>query len=79
MRSPSRHWKKFSKSQLAADVCAGFIEEKEFGDHFRNHGKKLTIHTVRVALDRTIEITKYWGHQIRTEGVHEIDIFYGNS
>jgi AbiV family abortive infection protein len=30
-----------SKSQLAADVVTGFIEEEEFWTHYRNHKKKI--------------------------------------
>lgn len=26
------------------------------------------IHTLRVAIDRIIEMTEYWGHQIGTNG-----------
>jgi AbiV family abortive infection protein len=115
-----------SKSQLAADVFTGLIDEGEFWDCFRNHKKKIgrmawatadaqryldeegrgvdvqkptfagrlsgmytgfdgktvaapkmlisqddansIIHTVRVALDRIVEVTEYWGHQIGTKG-----------
>lgn len=116
-----------SKSQLAADVFTGLIEENEFWNHFRNHRKKIDrmawatedaqhfldyeegeylnvgtptfdnrmnalytqfdgktaqspakaitaedaqsiVHTVRVALDRIIEMTEFWGHQVGTKG-----------
>ena len=116
-----------AKSQLAADVVTGFIEEKTFWDYFKNHKKKIgrmawasldaetyldieqgtyleiehpttiqrmnalyvhfdqgrvkspkqlfteddaraIIHTLRVAMDRIIEMTEYWGHQIGTKG-----------
>jgi len=29
---------------------------------------KAIIHTLRVAIDRIIEMTEYWGHQIGTKG-----------
>lgn len=116
-----------AKSQLAADVLTGYIEEKVFWEYFKNHKKKIgrmvwasldaeqyldleqetylkidhlttaermnalyshfdqgkvvtpkdlfnedksraIIHTLRVAIDRIIEMTEYWGHQIGTKG-----------
>jgi AbiV family abortive infection protein len=116
-----------AKSQLAADVSTGFIEEKVFWEYFKSHNKKIgrmvwasldaeayldveqetyleiehpttaermntlyayfdkgkvivptdvftedkaraIIHTLRVAIDRIIEMTEHWGHQIGTKG-----------
>lgn len=116
-----------AKSQLAADVFTGLIEESKFWTIFRDHNKKIgrmawasndakryldldketyldiehptsarrmhglyvhfekskvkspkdlisehdaraIIHTLRVAIDRIIEMTEYWGHQIGTKG-----------
>ena len=116
-----------AKSQLAADVFTGFIEERAFWAYFKSHDKKIgrmqwasldaeeyldveqetyldiehpttaermdalyvhfdqgrvvfpmdqfkedkaraIIHTLRVAIDRIIETTEHWGHQIGTKG-----------
>jgi len=116
-----------AKSQLAADVFTGFIEEAEFWSVFGDHKKKIgrmawasldaeeyldleqekyldiehpttarrmnalyvhfeqgkvkspkdliteadaraIIHTLRVAIDRIMEMTEYWGHQIGRKG-----------
>jgi AbiV family abortive infection protein len=116
-----------AKSQLAADVFTGFIEEEKFWKYFKDHKRKIgrmawasedakhyldldletyleierptitgrmnalyvhfegekikgpddhltedearaIIHTLRVAIDRIIEMTDYWGHQIGTKG-----------
>ena len=38
------------------------------GDIVRREDAKSIIHTLRVAIERIIEVTEYWGHQIGTKG-----------
>jgi AbiV family abortive infection protein len=116
-----------AKSQLAADVFTGFIDEENFWKYFRDHKKKIgrmawasadaeryldleletyldiehptaahrmnalyvhfedgkvkapkdligeedaraIIHTLRVAIQKIVGMTEYWGHQIGTKG-----------
>jgi AbiV family abortive infection protein len=116
-----------AKSQLAADVFTGFIEEETFWKYFKDHKRKIKrmawastdaeryldleletyleierptiagrmnalyvhfegekikgpddhlteddarsiIHTLRVAIDRIIEVSEFWGEQIGTKG-----------
>ena len=37
-------------------------------DHITQDDARAIIHTLRVAIDRIIEMTDYWGHQIGTKG-----------
>jgi AbiV family abortive infection protein len=53
-------------SALYVDVESNKIASPN--DKINSEEAKSLIHTLRVAIDRIIEITEYWGHQIGTKG-----------